>query len=70
VLDGRHIAKIHLTATTPGGDVLDLVTFTDHRCAITRNGQPIPDMEWDMERVSECTAALNRLAALDDLNTP
>ena len=70
VPDGRHIAKIHLTATAPNGDVLDVVTFTNARCGITRNGQPIPDMEWDVEQMADCTAALKRLAALGGHTPP
>ena len=64
MLESRTIAKTHLTATAPGGDVLDVVTFTNGRCGLTRNGKPIAGMEWDLEQMGECTAALNRLAAL------
>jgi hypothetical protein len=70
VPDRSQIVTIHLTATASNGDVLEMVTFTNGRCGLTRNGQPMADMEWELDRMNECTAALKRLAGLDGHTPP
>lgn len=55
------IDKTHLTANAPNGDALAMVTFSNGRCGITRNGNPIPGMEWDVGEMAACTAELIRL---------
>jgi hypothetical protein len=60
----RPIQKTHLTATAPNGDALAVVSYADGRVAITRNEQPIPEMEWDAGEMAECTAMFAKLMGI------
>jgi hypothetical protein len=62
--DGHEIAKRHLTASTPNGQTLVAVTFTNGRCGLLIDDQPTDGMEWPAEQMSDCIATFLRLAGL------
>ena len=60
----RQIQKIHLTATGPEGEQLAVVTYTNGKCGITRDGKPSVDLEWPLDQIARCVSVLLRLAGL------
>jgi sulfur carrier protein ThiS len=62
--DSPKIATTHLTATTPNGETLAAVSYTNDRCAVLRDGEPVDGMEWPPGELHHCTEAFLRLAGL------
>jgi hypothetical protein len=60
----RQVDTIHFTATTPDGRELAVVSYTDGRCGITRDGEPIEGLDWPIDCLNECTEWFAQLAGL------
>lgn len=60
------IEKVHLTAADPAGETFAVVSYPDGRCGITRDGKPVPGLEWPADRYDECAAHVVRLARLNE----
>jgi hypothetical protein len=63
--DARAIAMIHLTLRADDGAILAVVTYTTGRLGITRNGVPIPDLDFPLDQKDACIAALLSLRAAE-----
>ena len=60
------IEKTCLTATAPNGQVVAAVIFTNGRCGLLLDDQPVDGLDWPVDRMADCTAALLRLAGLKE----
>ncbi len=66
MLHRRQIDKIHVTATNASGQTVAVVTFSNGRCGITLDGQPVDGKDWPADQMHNCTAELLRLSGLND----
>lgn len=57
--------RIVLTGTAPNGDRIDFVARGKQDCGITRNGRPVPDLQWSPCQPEASTIALMRLLELE-----
>ena len=64
---GRQVKETLMTATLRNGDVLAVVTYTDGRCGLARNNQPMHVFSWPKEELDECVVNFLRLISSEGL---
>jgi hypothetical protein len=66
---GRRVKETLMTATLRNRDVLAVVTYTDGRCGLARNNQPMHVFSWPHKELDECVITFLRLIASEGLLT-
>ena len=64
---GRKVKETLMTATLRHGDVLAVVTFTDGRCGLARNGEPMHVFSWRHEELDECVVKFLQMVTAEGL---
>lgn len=64
---GRRVKETLMTATLRGGDVLAVVTYTDGRCGLSRNGEPMHVFSYHHEDLDECVVTFLGIIASEGL---
>ena len=58
---GRQVKETLMTATLRNGDVLSVITYTDDRCGLSRNDQPMHVFSWPQNQLDDCVVTFLRL---------
>ena len=64
---GRQVKETLMTATLRNGDVLAVVSYTDGRCGLARNSQPMHVFSWPKDELDECVVNFLRLISSEGL---
>ena len=65
---GRKVNETLMTATLRHGDVLAVVTFTDGRCGLARNGEPMHVFSWPHAELDECVVQFLKMVTTEGLS--
>jgi hypothetical protein len=65
---GRKVKETIMTAALRNGDVLAVVTYTDGRCGLARNGEPMHVFSWRHEELDECVVSFLQMISAEGLS--